>query len=156
SVDGRTVTELGIQVEPRRQTIKVDGRAIKFPPLAYFLLNKPAGVVCSAAEDSRESRAIDFAPKGAGRLHTVGRLDKESEGLIILTNDGELTDRLTHPRHDFPKTYHVTVRGQVHAETLAKLRKGVWLSEGKATVTSVRILRSAPQATQLEVELREG
>src|SRR5262249_17401528 len=104
----------------------------------------------------RAPRAIDFAPKGSGRLHTIGRLDKESEGLIVLTNDGELTERLTHPRHDIAKTYHVLVRGQVAAEALAQLPKGVWLSEGKALVSALKVLRSTPGATLLEVELREG
>lgn len=156
SVDGKTVTEMGTQVEPRRQTIKVDGRAVKRPPPVYYLLNKPAGVVCSMGEEEKLPRAVDFAPKGSGRVHTVGRLDIDSEGIIILTNDGELTERLTHPRHDFPKVYRVTVRGRLGAEAIAKLKRGVWLSEGKATVTRLKVLRHMPDSTLLEVELREG
>ncbi len=160
SVDGKSVTELGTLVDPRRQRVVVDGRAIKVAAPAYFLLHKPAGVVCSAADDDEDvQRAIDFAPKGAGRLHTVGRLDRDSEGLILLTNDGELTERLTHPRHDFPKTYHVVVRGRVTGEALAKLKKGIWLAEGKTAVSAVRTLPHPPPPpgmTRLEVELREG
>lgn len=156
SVDGETVTELGLHVDPDRQTIKVDGTRLKIVPARYFLLNKPRGVVCTLAEDERAPRAVDLAPRGVGRVYTIGRLDKDSEGLIILTNDGDLCERLTHPRHDMPKTYHVTVRGGISSEAIAKLRRGVWLSEGKARVSSVRVLRHSPFATLLEVELREG
>jgi 23S rRNA pseudouridine2605 synthase len=156
SIDGKTVTELGTKVDPRRQRLKVDGVPVKLPPLSYYLLNKPRGVVCTAADDERAPRAIDFAPKGAGRLHTIGRLDKESEGLIILTSDGALTERLTHPRHDIPKTYVVVVKGKVSPEAVAKIKKGVWLSEGKTAVSGIRILEASAAATRLEIELREG
>jgi len=156
AVDGKIVDELGLHIDAETQSIKVDGERLKIVDPCYFLLNKPPGVICTMADDPKITRAVDFAPKGAGRVHTIGRLDKESEGLIILTNDGDLTERLTHPRHDMPKTYHVTVDGAISAVAITKLRKGVWLSEGKATASSVSVIRHTPYASLLEIELREG
>jgi 23S rRNA pseudouridine2605 synthase len=156
TVDGAPVTELGAVVDPRTQTIKVDGVVVRRKPPVYFLLYKPKGAICTTAENAREPRAIDFAPRGSGPLHTVGRLDKDSEGLIILTNDGALTEKLTHPRNEVPKLYRVLVKGRVAGEAIARMKAGVWLAEGKARASAVRVLSSRPGTTLLEVELREG
>jgi 23S rRNA pseudouridine2605 synthase len=156
TVDGRAVSELGLLVDPRAQAIKVDGVSVRIRPPVYFLLHKPKGVVCTTAEGERSPRAIDYAPKGAGPLHTVGRLDRDSEGLVILTNDGALTEALAHPRHEVPKTYRVLARGRVSPDAIARLKRGVWLAEGKARASEVRVVSPRPRATLLEIELREG
>lgn len=156
TIDGRTVTDVSEVVDPDGQIVKVDGVRVKRRPPVYLLLHKPAGVVCTTGEADRAPRAIDFAPPGVGALHTVGRLDKDSEGLVILTNDGDFTDRLTHPRNEVPKRYRVLARGKVTNEALARLKKGVWLAEGRARATAARIIKVGPPGTLLEIELREG
>lgn len=156
SVDGLVVREMGVKVDPQAQRIAVDGERVRLPDPVYFVLHKPKGVVCTSGEKDRAQRAIDFAPPGSPRLFAVGRLDKESEGLIILTNDGDLTARLTHPSYQVPKTYRVAVRGVVDAATLEKLKKGIWLSEGKARVKEARVIRTRTEESLLEVTLTEG
>lgn len=156
SVDGKVVEELGRLVDARAQAIKVDGVPLKIRPPVYFLLHKPKGVLCTTAEREQGRRAVDFAPRGAGPLHTVGRLDRESEGLVILTNDGALTEALTHPRHEVPKVYRVFARGKIGEDAIARMKRGVWLAEGKARASAVRVLGARPRGTMLEIELREG
>ncbi len=156
SVDGRVVREMGVKVDPQAQRIAVDGEAVRLPDPVYLVLHKPKGVVCTSGEKDRAPRAIDFAPRGSPRLFAVGRLDKESEGLIILTNDGDLTARLTHPSYQVPKTYRVSVRGVVDPPTLERLKKGIWLAEGKARLKEARVLRTRTEETLLEVTLTEG
>ncbi len=157
TVGGRVVREMGVLVDPDRDVVKVDGERVKRRAPAYYLLYKPRGIVCTTAEEERGRRAVDLAPRRAPPgLHTVGRLDKDSEGLVILTNDGALTERLTHPRFQVPKRYRVLARGRVGPEAIAKLKRGVWLAEGKARASAVRILRVSRTATLLDIELREG
>jgi 23S rRNA pseudouridine2605 synthase len=156
TVDGEVVRAMGILVDPVRQRVKVDGVLVRTRPPVYFLLHKPKGYVCTSAEGERGRRAIDLAPRGAGPLHTVGRLDRESEGLVILTNDGALTERLTHPRFEVPKIYRVLAKGRVGPEAIAKLKKGIWLAEGKARASAVRLLRVSRTATLFDIELKEG
>ena len=155
-VDNQVVTELGIRVEPAKQTIHIDGELLPQKKRLYFAINKPEGVVSTARDPSGRPRVIDLAPPDAGRLFNVGRLDMASEGLILVTNDGELANQLTHPRHGVEKTYHVQVAGQPTGETLATLRKGVRLSEGKAHFVHARIKSRKKNSTILEVVLDEG
>ncbi|MHC4391713.1 MAG: pseudouridine synthase [Planctomycetota bacterium] len=158
SVDGEVVTRLGTQVDAQTQTIKVDGERIKVRARETYVLYKPKGVESTAGEESPGvKRAVDFAPRGAGRVYPVGRLDKESEGLLLLSSDGDLTEFLTHPRHHLPKVYHVVVRGVVPEGVLKEVREGVWLSDGKARLGAVKILQHHKKmGTLLEVTLFEG
>ena len=110
-VDGQMVTELGTRVDRRHQEIFVDGEPLPRPKLVYFAVNKPEGVVCTANDPSGRPRITDLLPPDMGRVFNVGRLDMSSEGLILMTNDGELANELTHPRHGVQKIYDVQVAG---------------------------------------------
>lgn len=155
-VDGEVVTELGSRVEAGEQEIRVDGETITHKRLVYFAVNKPSGVVSTANDPSGRRRVIDLLPPEVGRVFNVGRLDMASEGLILLTNDGELANGLTHPRHGVEKIYEVQVAGRVDPQDLTQLRKGVHLAEGFARVTRVRIKSTRKQSTTLEMVLDEG
>jgi 23S rRNA pseudouridine2605 synthase len=155
-VDGQVVTELGVRVDRRRQEIRVDGEPLPRPKLVYFAIHKPAGVVTTARDPAGRPRVIDLLPPDAGRVFTVGRLDLESEGLILATNDGELANRLTHPKHGVEKTYEVQVAGHLEQDVLAQLRRGVHLSEGYAHAVHARIKSKLKRSTLLEMVLDEG
>jgi 16S rRNA U516 pseudouridylate synthase RsuA-like enzyme len=141
TVNGRIVTQLGTKVDPTRDDIRVDGERLKIAPShVYVLLNKPAGVL-SVMDDERGRRALgDLVPLPV-RLYPVGRLDVNSEGLILLTDDGELANRLTHPRYKHEKEYRVRVSGHPADKTLEAWRRGV-IFEGQrtapASVTAIR------------------
>jgi 23S rRNA pseudouridine2605 synthase len=137
-VDREVVTKLGTCVDATRQEIRVDGTPLRKPRRYYYAVNKPVGVVSTNSDPAGRTRVIDLVP-GHQRLFTVGRLDRSSEGLILVTNDGNLANRLSHPRYEIPKTYLVRVAGSPDQETLAKLRKGVHLAEGVAKAASVRV-----------------
>ncbi len=155
-VDRKVITELGTRVDPLQQEIRVDGEALLRPRLAYFAVNKPDGYVCTARDPAGRPRVTDLLPPNTPRVFCVGRLDMASEGLILVTNDGELANGLTHPRHGVEKIYHVQVAGQVENEVLAKLQRGVHLAEGFARVKHVRIKGRKKQSTILEMVLDEG
>jgi 23S rRNA pseudouridine2605 synthase len=154
-VDGQVVNQLGSKVNPARQRIRVDGVALRPMRLVYYLVNKPPGVVSTSYDPSGRLRVVDLVPSGQ-RVYTVGRLDRASQGLMLVTNDGELANRLTHPRYGVEKTYQVTVAGQPSRENLKQLTRGIHLAEGVATAARVTILHTQPQSTQLEIALREG
>jgi 23S rRNA pseudouridine2605 synthase len=118
-VDRRTVTELGTRVDPSTQEIRVDGVPLARAHHVYYLVNKPVGVVSTNRDPDRRARVVDLVP-GEARLFTIGRLDRSSEGAIIVTNDGELANLLTHPRYSVPKTYRAWVLGFPTPETLRK------------------------------------
>lgn len=154
-VDGETVTELGTRVDAQSQKIRVDGEALRRPKTQYFLVNKPVGLLSTNRDPSGRPRVIDLAPSHQ-RLFTVGRLDKSSEGLILVTNDGELTDLLTHPRYGVEKTYLAVVAGVPTQETIAKLRRGVQLAEGYAHAKRLFVRKAQKHSAVLEIVLDEG
>jgi 23S rRNA pseudouridine2605 synthase len=154
-VDGQTVTELGTRVDPATQKIRVDGQALRRPKRLYFAINKPAGVLSTSNDPSGRPRVIDLAPTHE-RLYTIGRLDKSSSGLILTTNDGRLTDLLTHPRYGVEKTYLAIIAGVPSSDSLARLKRGVHFAEGFAHAKEVRVRRSHKQSTLLEIVLDEG
>lgn len=155
-VDGQVVTELGTRVDRQKQEIRIDGERLPKTKLLYFAVNKPEGVVSTARDPSGRPRITDLLPPDLGRLFPVGRLDMSSDGLILLTNDGELAQLVTHPRHGVAKIYHVQVAGQPDGEVLSKLRKGMYLAEGFARVANVRIKSARKKSTLLEMVLEEG
>jgi 23S rRNA pseudouridine2605 synthase len=155
-VDHKVVTELGTRVDPLKQEIRVDGEALLRPKLTYLALNKPTGVVSTARDPAGRPRVTDLLPPNLPRVFCVGRLDMDSEGLILVTNDGDLANGLTHPRHGVEKIYHVQVAGQLENEVLARLQKGVHLAEGFAHVKHVRIKSRKTRSTILEMVLDEG
>jgi 23S rRNA pseudouridine2605 synthase len=155
-VDGKIVTELGARVDLSKQTVHLDGEPLTASKLVYFALNKPTGVVCTARDPAGRPRVTDLLPPNAGRVFAIGRLDMSSEGLILLTNDGELANRITHPRHGVEKLYHVQVAGMPTAEVLAEVRKGVYIDEGRVAFKNVKLKSTRKSSAILEVVLDEG
>jgi 23S rRNA pseudouridine2605 synthase len=155
-VNGQLVTELGVRVDPQQDDVRFDGNRVQPERSTYVLFNKPAGVVCTNARHEQKKRVIDFLPTVKGRLFTVGRLDLDSEGLILLTNDGAFALEMTHPRYGVPKLYSVVLRGRIEQRDIDKARGGVWLAEGPTTGMQVRVHRSGKDRTFLKVTLREG
>jgi 23S rRNA pseudouridine2605 synthase len=155
-VDHCVVTELGTRVDPQRQEIRVDGEALSRSKLVYFAVNKPIGVVSTSRDPAGRPRVIDLLPPNSPRVFCVGRLDLATEGLILVTNDGDLANGLTHPRHGVEKIYHVQVAGQVERDVLAQLHRGMHMAEGFAHVKHVRIKSRRKRSTILEMVLDEG
>jgi len=122
----------------------------------YLLLHKPAGVLTTSHDDRGRPTVLDLIPPWGRRLFPVGRLDADSEGLLLLTDDGELTNLLTHPRYEVPKTYDLRLRGAVTPEEVRKVERGVWLSEGRTGPARLRIRRRGRNISHVEVTLREG
>jgi 23S rRNA pseudouridine2605 synthase len=156
-VDGVPVTRLGAQADPDLQVITLDGEPLKLARKVYYLLNKPVGYLCTNKSDqSGRPLALDLVQRPGVRLFCVGRLDVDSRGAIILTNDGSLSNIVTHPRYNVTKTYRVRVEGRVEPAVLEKLRKGVWLSEGRTGTVDVTIVRTTRRDTLLRLVIKEG
>lgn len=155
-VDRKVVTELGTRVDPAKQAIRVDGVALHAAKLEYLAVNKPSGVLCTNRDPSGRMRVIDLIDAKDARLFTIGRLDQHSEGLILVTNDGDLANRLTHPRYGVSKTYRVVVAGNPTRDVLNKLEQGVHLAEGFARAERMEIKSHHKESTVLEMILREG
>ncbi|WP_411376126.1 pseudouridine synthase [Arthrobacter sp. MPF02] len=159
-VDGQVVTELGVRVDPKTAVIHVDGLRIQLDEnLVYMVFNKPKGVVSTMEDPEGRPCISDFLKntKNKGeRLFHVGRLDVATEGLLLLTNDGELANRLTHPSYEVPKTYLVQVRGPFPQGVGAQLKAGVELEDGLASVDSFRLVDSTPGHVLIEVVLHSG
>lgn len=154
-IDGKPVQQVGVKVNPETVTITVDGEPLKKHRPVYFALNKPEGVLCTNRDPQGRARVVDMVPNQV-RLFPVGRLDASSTGLILLTNDGELAQRLTHPKHGVPKRYAVVVAGQVENDSLRRLQKGIHLAEGRAKVEHAKLKRVRKGCTELEITLSEG
>ncbi|MBS0210851.1 MAG: rRNA pseudouridine synthase [Planctomycetes bacterium] len=155
-VDGRLVNVLGTKVDPHKQQIRVDGQPIKLSRRVHYAVYKPPGIISTHNDPSGRPRVIDLLPPSDDHLFTVGRLDVSSEGLILVTNDGELANRLAHPRYGVEKTYQVLVAGQPGLEVLEKMRKGVYLAEGRVHAERVEIKLQHKHSTILELVLDEG
>ena len=165
TVNGRVIQKLPCFVDPDSDRIFCNGRRIEKPRRHhYIMLFKPRGFVCTSSDPEGRKKAIDLVEHPSGvRLFSVGRLDIDSSGLLLLTDDGDLANRLTHPSFEVHKGYDVTVRGRLDEEAVEKLRRGLYLSdrrrEGEATRTAesgVTVLRRDRDRTRLYVELREG
>ena len=154
-VDDDIVTKLGTTVDPELQKVLVDGQALKKQKLVYYAVNKPTGVVTTNRDPHGRPRVVDMVPPDE-RVFPVGRLDRSSEGLILLTNDGELAQRLTHPKFGIRKVYRVTVAGRVTGETMKKMRQGVYIAEGFVQVEGAKLLSAKSRATEMEIVLKEG
>ena len=154
-IDGETAT-LGARVDPSKQTVKFDGDRLKLEPRRYYLLNKPRGVLCTNADPGGRTRVIDLFPDSMPRLFPVGRLDEDSEGLLVVTNDGDFAHKLAHPRHRIYRTYQVQVAGDPPRETLDQLKKGFHFAEGRFKVHDVKAVKKQGKSTFLEIQLTEG
>ena len=155
SVNHRIVDTLPAFVDAENDVITVDNRKIHAAQKVYFLLNKPRGVICTNSDPQGRKKAIDIV-KANERIFCVGRLDVDTMGLIILTNDSEVTNKLTHPRYGLSKTYIISVKGEVSGEQIEKLKRGIWLAEGKTNKTAVKVLRRSHKESSIEITIREG
>jgi 23S rRNA pseudouridine2605 synthase len=159
-VDGQVVTELGTRVDPDGSVIRVDGaRVILDDSLMYLALNKPRGMHSTMSDDRGRpciGDLVEHRVRGNQKLFHVGRLDADTEGLILLTNDGELAHRLMHPSYEVPKTYVATVAGSVPRGLGKKLRAGIELDDGPASVDDFAVVDAIPGKTLLRVTLHEG
>lgn len=155
-VDGRSVTDPLTWVDWQRQAISLGGREAGQVPRLVMALNKPAGVVTTRKDERGRTTVYDLLPADLPWLFPVGRLDADSEGLLILTNDSRLAVLLTEPEHHIPKTYHVSIRGLPSPEALERLRKGVELKDGMTRPAKIRLLEPKGKSTEMEIVLTEG
>ncbi len=155
-VDGIAVTDLGLKVDPEARQIAVDDQPVRSEKPVYWLVNKPRGVLCTNHDPAGRPTVVELLPHVEQRVYTVGRLDEASDGLLLMTNDGELAFQLMHPRYGIEKTYLVQVAGRPTGEDLQKLLDGVWLSDGRVRAANVWRLKSQGNSTWLRVVLREG
>ena len=161
TVNGKVITELGVKADPQRDHIKVKGRLIN-PRLehqehVYVLLNKPKGYLTSMSDPDDRPLVIDLIPKSLGRLHPVGRLDFNTEGLLLLTNDGELTNVITSAKNRIPKVYRAKVKGVPGDKAIERLRRGIVIDEdGRTAKAEVRKVRESQSNAWFELTLYEG
>lgn len=155
SIDGHVVRELATRVGPEHE-VTVDGVPIHTEKFVYWLVNKPRGFLCTNHDPGGRPLALDLVPQIAQRVYTVGRLDEDSEGLLLLTNDGDLAHRLMHPRYGVEKSYLALVAGTPSPEDLKRLLDGVYLSEGHVKARHVKRLRRQGNSTWLRIVLAEG
>jgi len=158
TVNGEVVSELGSRVEPESDLVAVDGVAIQLDPTKrYIMFNKPTGVVSSMADESGKPDLSAVAAQFDERVFNVGRLDAETSGLLLLTNDGPLANVLSHPRYGVEKTYIAKVRGSVNQQTLRKLKEGVELDDGPIAADAARLLGAPSQGhSMVELTLHSG
>ncbi|MBF4768578.1 rRNA pseudouridine synthase [Nocardioides agariphilus] len=156
-VDGEVVTRLGTKVDPRTAVIRVDGK--RLPPVSasvYLALNKPRGVVSTMSDPEGRRTLQDLVADRPERLFHVGRLDTDTDGLILLTNDGDFAQRLAHPSYEVDKTYVAEVEGRVSTGTLRTLLDGVTLDDGPVTVSSIRLVQQGREKSIVELVIHEG
>jgi len=183
TVNGKTVGALPVLIDPEKDRVTVDGENVRLGrrggraggdghaggggpgagPRLYLLLNKPKGVYSTNVAQGEQVRAIDLLPPDLpGRVYPVGQLDADSRGLLLLTNDGELTNQLTHPRYGVPKTYRAVVDGEVRPQTIQEMERGVWLADertgtgAKTGRSHIKVVRSSREKSVLEITIREG
>jgi len=155
-VDGKTATELGTTVDPSRQTVSLDGERLKVERKKYFMLNKPSGYLCTSEDPQGRRVVLDLFPTEGPRLFTVGRLDENTTGLILVTNDGDLAQRLAHPRYRMFRQYRAQVAGQPKREVFEQLKQGLFFTEGKFRVYGVKPIKKQKDSTWVEITMTEG
>ncbi len=156
TVDGRRVTELGAKADLGRQEVRCDGEIVRRRKKVYYLLNKPRGVVCTSRDEQGRRRAVDLVPARDQRLFTVGRLDADTEGLLVITNDGDFAQRVAHPRYGVAKTYLARVRGAMSNAAKRSLLEGVWVAGRRCRADWARVVRRSRNESLVEVTLHEG
>lgn len=157
AVNGETITELGVKIDPLRDRITVDGKPVQPEKKVYYLLHKPRGITTTTSDEYGRKTVLDLLEGVSERVYPVGRLDRESEGLLVLTNDGALAYYLTHPRCGVKKTYQVVVEGEVDDATIATLvEKGIYIGPVRVQPLALRLLRRDRDSTKLEITVGEG
>ncbi|MFO1095439.1 MAG: pseudouridine synthase [Planctomycetaceae bacterium] len=156
SIDGKTVSELGTKVDPQTQSVALDAEPLRMERKKYYVLNKPTGVLSTNRDPQGRTRVIDLFDSDEPRLFTVGRLDEDSEGLLIVTNDGDLAQKLAHPKFRVLRTYQLLVAGIPTGDTLGQLKRGLHFAEGKFRVQEAYIVKVRGKSALVEVVLAEG
>jgi len=154
-VNGKTVKETGMRIDPIKDIVTINGQKIKNSKFVYYLLNKPKGIISTSSDEFDRENVTDMVPN-TFRVYPVGRLDKETHGLILLTNDGELTHKLTHPKFHVSKKYILEIKGNVSEEKIKKLENGIILSDGITSPANVKKIKITETSTILEMEIFEG
>ncbi len=154
-VNGVVITQFGVKVDPARDRVLVDGQRVEPLPPVTLMVHKPSGYVSTTKDPQGRKVITDLVPKEFGRLYPVGRLDYDATGLMLLTNDGELAQRLMHPRYQVPRTYRVTAQGEMSDEALRRLAAGVEV-EGRPVSTAVTLIKREQGRTVLELMVWEG
>lgn len=157
TVNGETVFELGSRIDPDRDEVRVDGVVVQLDVAKrYFVLNKPRGVVSTMSDEQGRPDLREFAEQSQERLYNVGRLDTDTSGLLVLTNDGELAHRLAHPKFGVQKTYVAKVRGKVTPAVIQRLKDGIELDDGSIQVDAAKLLSTSKSHSLVEVTLHSG
>jgi 23S rRNA pseudouridine2605 synthase len=156
TVDGRPVTELGTKVDPERQEIRCDGEVVRPARNVYYLINKPRGYVCTNADERGRPCVFDLLPMRDARLFAVGRLDADTEGLLIVTNDGGFAQRVAHPRYGVAKSYRAQVRGAMTNAAKRDLLAGVWIAGNRCAASWVKIIKRGRADSVVEITMHEG
>ncbi len=154
-VNRQVVDELPAFVDLEKDIITVNGKRIRSSAKEYYLLNKPKSVICTNSDPQGRRKAIDIV-YSKSRIFCVGRLDMDTSGLIVLTNDSELTNKLTHPRYELAKTYVAHVKGEITGDEVEKLKKGIWLAEGKTNKAAIKILKRNNKESLVQITVRQG
>ncbi len=156
AVNGRLVSKLGSTIDPERDKVTLDGRPVVPEKTVYILLNKPRGYLTTLSDPQGRPIVTDLLPDLDFRVFPVGRLDLDSEGALLLTNDGELANHILHPRYGISKTYEATVRGRPSRSNLNRLEEGIILEGRRTLPATLRILRRKSRTTTIEIVLHEG
>ncbi len=155
TVNGKRVRESGTRIDVDYDDVRINNKKIKKASSVYFLLNKPKGIISTSSDEYDRTNVTDLIDT-PHRIYPVGRLDKDTHGLILLTNDGELTHKSTHPKFHVPKKYLLTINGNVSEEKMNKLRNGIILTDGITQPAKVKLVKQRERITYLEMEIFEG
>jgi 23S rRNA pseudouridine2605 synthase len=155
-VNGQVVTELATVIDPASDIISVRGIPIRLEKKVYILLNKPAGYLSSVTDDRGRDTVLDLLPDVKERIFPVGRLDYDTRGLLLLTNDGEFANLMSHPRYQMAKVYHAWCKGMVSRDAIKRLEQGILLDGERTLPARVKVLKQSARETLLEIELHEG
>lgn len=157
TVNGKTVEEPGMQIDPEKDEVRVGKKRISTPEKkVYIMLNKPVGCVSTCEDDRGRMTVLDCIKGVDARIYPVGRLDFTTEGMLLLTNDGELAYRLTHPKNEVNKRYLVIINSALSPEEVKKLEHGVFIEGGKTAPAKIKVLKTQPDRTELTIIIHEG
>ena len=157
SVNGEVVTEMGVQIDEEKDVVEFDGQVVRTErKMVYVLLNKPVGYVTTVSDDKGRPTVMELVSEIPVRIYPVGRLDYDTEGLLLMTNDGDLTYKITHPKNNIEKTYVAEVTGNISMNTLIQLRNGVYLDGVKTAPAKVEVIGATRLGTKLEITIHEG
>ncbi len=157
SVNGETVREMGVKVDEEKDVVALDGKPVRIRHnMIYIMLNKPVGFVTTVSDDKGRDTVMSLVSDIPERIYPVGRLDYDTEGLLLMTNDGNLTYKITHPKNNIEKTYEAEVTGNIGQDTIINLRKGVYIDGAKTAPAKVEIIGATRLGTKLKITIHEG